>query len=113
MEVHRSAQKAMCEFRGRLLYENLPGLNLQMEELLKEGVKVLTIKLDPRLVLDSAALGMFLSLSAKADAQGARLSIIAPGGEVRSVLNTTRLDEILNILSDEEALAITSQFSDP
>ncbi len=111
MEVHRCAQNALCEFQGRLPDESLPGLNCQLEELLKEGVTLLIIKLDPVLVLNSSALGMLLSLSAKADALGARFAIIAPEGEVRRVLTRTRLDDLLDILSEEEATALSAQFS--
>ncbi len=111
MEVHRSAQTALCEFQGRILDESLPGLNCQLEELLKEGVKLLIIKLGPSLVLNSSALGMLLNLNAKADALGVRFAVIAPEGEVRRVLSRTRLDDLLDILSEQEATALSAQFS--
>lgn len=112
MEVHRFGRNALCELRGRLLYEDLPGLNAELEDLLAEGIGGLIIKLDQVLFLDSSTLGMLLNLSAKATARGARLSLMAPPENVLKTFSTTRLDEILEILSDEEAREIAAELAE-
>lgn len=109
MKIYRCGERAVCELHGRLLYEHLAGLNVELEGLLGEGLKGLIIKLDQVLFLDSSALGMLLSLSAKASEQGARFSLMAPPENLMQMFSSTRLDEILEILSEEEARAVSAE----
>lgn len=111
MEVHRFGRKALCELRGRLLYENLAEINTELEKLLGEGVQELVIKLDQVLFLDSSALGMLLNLSARASAVGARLSLMGPPENIRQMFHSTRLDDVLEVLSDEEARTLTAEMA--
>lgn len=111
MEVHRFGRKALCELHGRLLYEDLAGINAEIEELLVDGIQGLIISLDQVLFLDSSALGMLLSLSAKASAQGIRFCLMAPPENIRRMFNATRLNDILEILSEEEARAIMAEMA--
>lgn len=109
MQVQRAGTKALCEFRGRLLYEQLSDINRRMEDLLGDGVNGLLLKIDELRYLDSSALGMVLSLHAKCGAQGGRLSILCPPENIDAMLRTTGLDQVLHVLKGEAARAAASE----
>lgn len=103
MQIQRSGKKALCEFRGRLLYEQLAEINRRIEDLLGDGVSRLLLKIDQLRYLDSSALGMVLSLHAKCGARGGRLSILCPPENIDAMLKSTRLDQVLDVLTGEDA----------
>jgi len=52
--------------------------------------------------IDSAAIGWLLSLHKAFDREGGRLVIYNPNPSVRRVINLLRIDEVLNLASDQE-----------
>jgi anti-anti-sigma factor len=110
MRVHRKDDMALVELTGRLIYDNLAVTHQELEDLLMSDLAGLFLQLDELSYVDSSALGMLLSLNNHARTSGKQFTLVSPSDNLRAIFTTTRLDCVLKIADDEDAVSIKSRF---
>jgi anti-anti-sigma factor len=91
--------------RGELDIATAPQLDEEVARLEGEGRGLIVIDLRGLEFMDSSGLRALLAADTRARNRGARLVIVRGDDRIQRVLRITRLDERLEIVDDDEALA--------
>jgi anti-anti-sigma factor len=90
---------------GELDIATAPQLDEEVARLEGEGRALIVIDLRGLEFMDSSGLRALLAADTRARNRGARLVIVRGDDRIQRVLRITRLDERLEIVDDDEALA--------
>ena len=91
--------------RGELDIASAPKLEEEVRRLEAQGRGLILIDLRGLEFMDSSGLRALLAADMRARDRGARLVIVRGDDRIQRVLRITRLDERLEIVDDDEALA--------
>ena len=95
----------VLDIDGALRLDNCDLLRSQLNQLLNAGKKSIVLDLARLRHIDAAGLGLLVRSCIGARATGGELKLAKPSGQVRRVLESTRLADAIEIYSDEEEAA--------
>ena len=98
---HVDPDVTVVDFTGQLTLGNkLMEAEHTIRELIRQGSKKLVLDLTKLTFLDSAGVGVLAVCSGAMTKAGGRLLIAGASGRVKEVLQLTRLDQVIGMVSD-------------
>ena len=103
LQTRRQAGSSRVMLSGELDLDSAPDLLAAVVEELRAGAREVLVDVGGLVFIDSSGLGTLVGCWRRAKDAGAALSVVNPGGDVRTTLEITGLDQILPIT--DEAVA--------
>lgn len=96
-ELKVDGDGATVVLRGDLTAADRDAFETMADRAVASGPRHLTVDLGKLGYMDSAGLGMFLTLREKAEAKGGTVTLHGPAGEVRDLLLLARFDTLFTV----------------
>lgn len=96
-EVTQEGGEAVLHLRGELVLSDRDSFDGVAKEALKPGVAALVVDLSGLEYMDSAGLGMLLTLREQSENLGVNVALRGAGGEVRELLELARFDTLFEL----------------
>ncbi|MBF0393118.1 MAG: STAS domain-containing protein [Alphaproteobacteria bacterium] len=96
-ELKADGDGAMVVLRGDLTSADRDAFETMAERAVASNPRRLTVDLQKLGYMDSAGLGMFLTLREKAEAKNCPVTLHGPTGEVRDLLLLARFDTLFTV----------------
>ncbi len=97
-EVSQEGAAATLHLRGELVLADRDGFDGAVRAALKPGVASVTVDLSGLEYMDSAGLGMLLTLREAAEDLGTRVVLRGAAGEVKELLEMARFDTLFDLV---------------
>ena len=97
------SQPPVLHFRGKIIGVHVKKLKEEMNQLTNRHASGFILDLSQVPLLDSSALGVIMLTVQQLRQTGGKLVLLNPQPNVRNVLRVTRLDTVLEIVSDSES----------
>lgn len=98
-EMKTGQEDVAVAMRGDLNFQDHPNVKKLLTELSEAGRKSWVFDLSGLKSIDSAGIGMLLIAKDEGDKAGAKITLRAPGGNVRRVLELTRIGDMMKIVA--------------
>ena len=96
-ELKTGTEESAVILRGDLNFQDHPTVKKMLDELSGANRKKWVLDLSGLSSIDSAGIGMLLIAKDEGDKVGAKLTLRAPEGNVRRVLELTRIGDMMTI----------------
>lgn len=97
IEIHKNNNTAMISFDGSLYVEDAASVREQLVALAEEGVSMLTLDFSGLDYIDSAGLGVLISVNKRCLQKGGGVTITGLKGMVGELFRLTRLDLVFKV----------------
>lgn len=96
-DIRTSLSGPVLALRDQLTFGDRNAFDEVVEELAKPGTTAVTVDLEQLSYMDSAGLGMLLTLRDRAERAGAVVKLVSPRGEVKDLLELACFDTLFTI----------------
>lgn len=109
IEVYRAGNDIMITLKGRLVLEHCTSAKSRLGGLIDDDVANVYVHLTHLEFLDSAGLGVFVSLKQIANRHRTQLSLLSPTPRVEEVFRVSKLDTIFDLCMGSQAEVIATK----
>lgn len=106
LDVGREDDITVIAVDGQLVLDNRARLRSAVGQRMEAGDRKFVVDFDGTTYIDSAGLSLLVSLAKEVGEEGGEMRLAAPGDDLRTLFELTRLDTLFHIADDRrQALA--------